>query len=129
MKKSFFYVLAMFLVFVVSTASADERLLGAWEHVYKEYAQPTKSTVVFKADGTVLLKSRIGNSVDSDDATWEADGKILHLSGIKFLGREDAEFSAEYGIIGDRLFFRQQGEDGEEHEEVVFTRVKERDKP
>ena len=119
-------------LFLTTSASAqqamiDERLLGTWENAYEEGAPDTKSTLTLKADGTALMIERNEGKEQADVETWgwETSENTIRFSGVKFLGRDDAEFSFEYRIEGDRLIIRQLKDDnGSESDELILVRVK-----
>jgi hypothetical protein len=105
-------------------AAADEKLLGTWKHVDEKFSPSETITLTFSSDGKVLMESLLGDRRRSETAGWHSDGKRLRLSGVKFLGQDDAEFVFEYRIDGELLVLRQIGEaDG--NEEIVFTKSKE----
>ena len=125
-------IVCLFLAAPASAQQAliDERLLGEWENAYEEDASDTKSTLTFKADGTALMIERYEGKEQADVETWgwETDEKTLRLTGVKFLGRDNAAFSFEYRIENDRLIIRQLYDGSEsESDELVLVRVKEKE--
>ena len=115
---------AAFIIFIVSHASAamDERLLGAWEHMDVEYTPVEITTITFKPGGTASIE----DMYTTDYMDWEADGAVLHISGVNFLGVEEAAFAFKYRIEGRQLYLALIDDEVEENDEsepkeIIFT--------